>query len=218
MRVWYAAAVLAVVAAGLIGSSLTALGLEGPQLYVYSDLGVYQPGSTAVFRVLAVGVDGSPASGVNVQASIHDPNFMLVRELDGVTDGGGWFVFSVVLETEGFYTISVYDVGGEYISAETTVFVCSRCPYEVPTLTVTSFATTTVYEETTVYYGELTTTVTRTELRTELRNTTYTSIIYRTDRVTVLIKLSYDQLYRDVEGDYRLNGDGLRSRDRHGWC
>jgi len=177
MRVWFVAAVLALVVVGFVGSGLRVHGLEGPQLYVYSDRGVYPPGSSAIFRVLAIGADGGPAAGVSVLATVYDPGSAVVGQFEGVTDGGGWFVFSVVLGVEGFYMVSVQDVGGEYAGSDVSVLVCSDCPYEVSTTTVTSTSTVTTSVGTVT--STVSTTVTSpvfTTVVSRLTTTAYTTV------------------------------------------
>jgi len=223
MRVWLAAAVLAFLVAGLVGSAAMVQGLEGPQLYVYSDLGVYPPGSSAVFRVLAINADGGPAAGVNVLATVYDPGSAEVDQFEGVTDGGGWFVFSVVLETEGFYMVSVQDVGGEYVGSGVSVLVCSGCPYDIVTTTVTSTITTSVGTvtytlfttitspvTTTVYstlYGTTVTETTTTALSGTLTTTiwsvrvvgtTFMATVFRTGTVTSYGTVSFTETVREL--------------------
>ncbi|MEM3081284.1 MAG: hypothetical protein QXH35_06260 [Nitrososphaerota archaeon] len=179
-------AVIASILLGFLGISV--LGLEGPQLYIYSDFGVYRLGSLVVFRVLAVDVGGAPAGGVRVLASVYSPAGTLVSQFEGVTDTNGMFIFEVQFGEEGVYTVSVEDIDLVYGAGETTVLVCSDCTQQIPTTTVTSTVTSTVPNATitTTLRDTLTSwlSTTRTEYRTSATTATVTTSLVVTETQT----------------------------------
>nr|BAJ49341.1 hypothetical protein HGMM_F01D06C08 [Candidatus Caldarchaeum subterraneum] len=133
-------------------------GLEGPALYVYSDRGVYSPGSTALFHVIAVNEENGPAAGVNVYVAVYNPRDEVVFETELTTDSGGRAVFDVVLLDEGVYRVIVEDAAAFLGSGEISVLVCSSCGVPAETVTVTttftsftgSTVTSTIYTTATV--------------------------------------------------------------------
>lgn len=134
-----AALALALVLAGMFFVDA----LEGPALYVYPDSSVYSPGSTVVFRVLAVDADGRPSPNLQLLASVYDPENALLSEVEGETGDDGWFVFSAVVEREGVYSVVVNAVDPSYPSSEAFVLVCSTCPRGGGVVTVTTAVTAT---------------------------------------------------------------------------
>lgn len=138
--------------------SVTSYGLEGPFLYVYSDRGVYSPGSTAFFNVIAVNEENRPAAGVNVYVAVYNPRDEVVFETELTTDDDGRAVFDVVLLDEGVYRVIVEDAAAFLGSGEISVLVCSSCGVPAETVTVTttftsftgSTVTSTIYTTATV--------------------------------------------------------------------
>lgn len=162
-------------------------GLSGPDLYVYSDSSVYAPGSTARFRVFAVDESMSGVGGVNLLATVYNPGGDVVAEFEGSTDGDGWFVFSVYLEDEGVYRVVAEADDPAFGVAETVVLVCSTCPRQVETVTVTNTATTTVANTTFTH-------VVRSTLTSTLDRTTTLTYLYTTTVATSLTTTATESL------------------------
>ncbi|MEM2485253.1 MAG: hypothetical protein QXU87_08615 [Candidatus Caldarchaeum sp.] len=166
----------------VVGLFFGVKGLSGPSLYIYSDSGVYAPGSYANFRVLAVDENQVGVGEVGVYVSVINPNSEVVYEYEGATDEGGWFVFSVYLESEGVYRVVADAVDPQFGEAETVVLVCSTCPRQVETITVTNTATITVANTTitNVVRSTLTSTLDRTTTLTSLYTTTVATSLLTT--------------------------------------
>ncbi|MCS6769342.1 MAG: MG2 domain-containing protein [Candidatus Caldarchaeum sp.] len=165
-----------------VGLFLGVQGLSGPALYIYSDSGVYEPGTYVYFRVLALDADSSPAAELNVYVTVYKPDDEVLTELEGTTDSAGWFIFSVLLENEGVYRLVVEADESAFGTAETLVLVCSGCPRYVETTTITNTITTTIASTTitTVIRNTVTTTWDRTTTLTAVLTTTTYSTQYST--------------------------------------
>lgn len=183
---------VAIAAAIIIGIVWSGHGLEGPALYVYPVQSVYPPGSTAVFRVLAVDADGRPAAGVAVIAFLHGPQDSLVGEFEGETGHDGWLVVSFELGEDGLYRVVVQaqDETLGLKNGEATVLVCSSCPVDgqtaTATLTATETLTTTATIMSTTTFTATVTYVTSTNITLVREKTIVSEVFSTTTLITTL--------------------------------